>query len=821
MPLAFGTGKITPVASTGLNENDTYRIERSLRFDSAYLNRTPSSATNQKTYTFNFWIKRSQIAIGTDVEIFSALYASTNSRYAYIAFEADDTLSFFSGVYSTGASTTISYQYRTTQVFRDPSAWYMITVSVDTTNATASERVKLYVNGVRVTSFSTATQPSLNQNGYWNSPQFHGIGTFNGSSGMFPGYLAEINFIDGQALDPSSFGETDTITGRWKAKAYSGTYGTNGFYLKFSDNSSLTTTSNVGIGKDFSGNANYWATNGISITAGTGNDSLVDSPTNYGSDSGLGGEVRGNYCTLNPINASSVFSFVNGNLDFSATATSTATYYIHGSLGVSYGKWYWEVTPSNVGTGPNITIGIRSALVSTLTAAQGIFGDGFGYNAGGSKWDNSGNTSYGASWTNNDVIGVTLNLDSGTIEFYKNGVSQGTAFTGISGTFVPSITIGVSGVSRTIAGSINFGQRPFTYAAPSGYRCLCATNLPTPSIKKPNIAMDVVTYTGTGSTRSISGLNFSPDLLWVKARSTTHWHNLIDIIRGTNARLSSNSTNAEDTGSAGGATPLLDSFNFDGWTYGNGNQNTNENGTTYVAWSWDAGSTTSTNTSGSITSTVRANPQAGFSIVSFTGTGANTTVGHGLGVAPKMIIIKNRNNAGYNWRVYHSSLTTGSSYLSLNLTDASTSSTTIFTSTPSSSVFNIGSDNSVNGNSHLMISYCFAEIEGYSKFGSYTGNGSADGPFVWCGFRPRWVMYKRTDSTENWVILDSTRDTFNVSGGQLVPNSSSAEGTGSANLDIISNGFKMRSSTAGGNASNATYIFSAFAESPFKYARAR
>ncbi|NBW20891.1 MAG: hypothetical protein EBR82_74310, partial [Caulobacteraceae bacterium] len=491
-----------PVHPTGFfgarGDSDTYRIERSLRFnsaDSAYLNRTFSTG-NRKTWTWSGWVKRGKL--GTTQSLFARYTANTESGLLTLAFWNDDTLRLAAGVTDHRISTA---------KYRDCSSWYHVVCAIDTTQATANNRIKLYINGSEITSFTSTSNYIQNTDTQVNENVAHYIGYYLASV-EFDGYITEINFIDGQALTPSSFGQTDPITGRWKAKAYSGTYGTNGFYLKFADNSGTTATT---LGKDSSGNGNNWTPNNFSVTAGTGNDSLVDSPTNYGSDSYSTSidNSRGNYCTLNPINASSVFSFVNGNLDFSATATSTATYYIHGSLGVSYGKWYWEVTPSNVGTGPNITIGIRSALVSTLTAAQGIFGDGFGYNASGSKWDNSGDTSYGASWTNNDVIGVTLNLDSGAIEFYKNGVSQGTAFTGISGTFVPSITIGVSGVSRTIAGSINFGQRPFAYTAPTGFKALCTQNLTQPTIQKPSTAMDVVTYTGTGSSQSISSLGFS------------------------------------------------------------------------------------------------------------------------------------------------------------------------------------------------------------------------------------------------------------------------------------------------------------------------
>jgi hypothetical protein len=748
-----------PVHPNGLlgaqGDNDTYRIERSLRFnsaDSAYLNRTPNSASNQKTYTFNFWVKRS--SFGSSIQVFSALFATTSLRYAYIGFEADDTLSFFSGIYSTGASTTTSYNYRTTQVFRDPSAWYMITASVDTTNATASDRVKIYINGSRVTSFSTSTQPSLNQDGYFNSVQYHGIGTFNGSSGMFPGYLAEINFVDGQALTPSSFGETDSITGRWKAKAYSGTYGTNGFYLKFSDNSALTTTTNVGIGKDFSGNGNYWATNGISITPGAGNDSLVDSPTNYGTDTGVGGEVRGNYCTWNPIVSGDTAA--NGNLD---VTNDTA----RGNQELMKYNAYWEVTS----TGGTCLAGIIStSATSTVTVGSAKT---FGFK-----------------------------LSQGGVFEYAN-VTDGSSFTSQATATIPPIVYASTGGG--ITASLNAGQRPFVATAPSGFKALCTTNLQTPSIKNPSTAMDVVTYTGTGASNSISSLNFSPDLVWIKNRGTTTNHAIYDTTRGSQIQLSSNTTGDEITSSTG-----ITSFDANGFTVGTSTL-VNTSGTQYVAWLWDKSAV------------------SGFDIVAYTGNGSNRNISHNLGVAPKMIIVKARTTTGADqgWPVWHTSIS-NTTYLTLSTTSATATGTDYWNSTsPTSSVFSVGTNAAVNLNNDTYIAYCFSEIESYSKFGSYTGNGSSDGPFVWCGFRPKWVMIKLANSIDSWVIHDTNRNPNNPMNLHLYPNSPIPEYTAGSTfyLDFVSNGLKIRSNDVMFNGLNNTYIFAAFAEAPFKYARAR
>jgi len=615
--------------------------------------------------------------------------------------------------------------------------------------------------------------------------------------GYFDGYLAEYYLIDGQALSPSSFGETDAITGRWKARAYGGTYGNNGFYLSFKDNTSTTT-----LGYDDAG-SNDWTLNNFSVTAGTGNDSLVDSPTNYGTDTGVGGNVRGNYCTLSAIDfaaGASGFTLTDGNLRYSKSGDSGNSR-IKGTTFVGSGKYYWEYNIGSVGAA-GLVVGIASTQYKIGTVNDTPYR---GYNANGNKASGATATSYGSSYTANDVIGLAVDIDAGTLVFYKNGTSQGTAFTDIAGSQWTAFIQGEGVVN------CNFGQRTFAYAAPTGFKTLCTQNLPQPTIQKPNKYMDALTYTGTGASNAISSLGFSPDLVWIKNRGTTTDHALYDTTRGTQAQISSNSTAVEVTSSSG-----LTAFDSAGFTIGTSSL-VNTSGTQYVAWSWDAGSTTSTNTSGSIASTVRANQQTGFSVVSFTATGANSTVGHGLGVSPKMIITKPRNNAN-DWYVYHEG-SGANKYLVLNSTTGAITDNLIWQNTsPTSSVFYIGSGGFPNN--WTEIAYCFSEIEGYSKFGSYTGNGSADGPFVWCGFRPRFFLWKRYNTTGAWNILDTARDTFNLSGKALFPHLSNAEFSGSV-MDINSNGVKLRDSSADNNASGGTYIFAAFAESPFKYARAR
>ena len=790
-----------------------YNLTRSLRFRasaSAYLNRTPASATNRKTWTWSGWVKRG--ALGTTQIFFEANTSPTlDDNHTDIRFTSSDTLMFFS------AETSASINLVTTQVFRDPSAWYHIVCVLDTAQATASNRVKIYVNGLQVTAFSTATYPSQNYDAYINNTVNHRIGNYQPSNLPFDGYLTEVNFIDGQALTPSSFGSTNALTGVWQPAPYTGSYGTNGFYLPFTDNSALTTSSNVGLGKDFSGNGNYWATNNISITSGVTYDSMTDVPT-------LTSATAANFAVLNPISTSSVFTLSNANQTFSASATTSATYYVGSTIGVSSGKWYWELIPTDVGSGPNISTGIRSVTDSNVTGTNGIFQNGYGYSASGNKIDNSGSTSYGASWTVADVIGVALDMNAGTITFYKNNSSQGTAFTGITGTYAPSTLINVSGATRTIAGSANFGQRPFAYTPPTGFVALNTFNLPTGTILKGNTVMDATLYTGNATARSITNAApFQPDLVWIKSRSNGDNHNVFDTLRIVSSdakRLYTNLTNAEESSTFGGATNLT-TFNSNGFSLGTATD-TNRSGGTFVAWQWQAGQgTTSSNTSGSITSTVSVNASAGFSVVTYTGTGSLGTVGHGLGVAPSMMIFKNRSGTN-GWLVYQSTMGIGF-YLVLNSTAAkdNTAVASVWNNTsPTSSVFTVNTDSTVNTNGSNYVAYCWTPIAGFSAFGSYTGNGSTDGTFVYTGMRPRYILLKRTDSAVAWIVYDTARNAYNVTNLVLQPNVSTAEVT-AVDIDVLSNGFKLRTTDAAGNASGGTYIYAAFAENPFKNALAR
>jgi len=339
-----------------------------------------------------------------------------------------------------------------------------------------------------------------------------------------------------------------------------------------------------------------------------------------------------------------------------------------------------------------------------------------------------------------------------------------------------------------------------------------------PTIKKPNQHFDATLWTGNGTSQTITNAGgFSPDFVWIKGRSFVDGHTLFDTVRGATQSLSSNATTAEVTRST-----ALTAFTSTGFTVSSDTL-VNFNANTHVGWQWKAGGASTVNTSGTISSNVSVNATAGFSVVTYTGNGTTgATIGHGLGIAPKMMIIKKRSAAGDNWRVYHASLG-ATKFLDLNQTSAAGTASSVWNDTaPTSTVWTVGTNGEVNTSTATYVCYAWAEIEGFSKFGSYTGNGSADGPFVYTGFRPKFIMLKSTTTAgSNWWIYDTSRSTYNAADSLLFPNLNIAEYSGGVELDILSNGFKFRNFANDGNKSGDTFIYAAFAENPFKNANAR
>ena len=807
-----------------------YQISRSVRLRSsasAYFNRTPASAGNRKTWTWSGWVKRGALPTSGYYSIFGA--DSGSGQSFYVAFDNS------TQQLEIGQGATVNR--KTTQVFRDPSAWYHLVVQSDTTQATASNRLRVYVNGLQVTAFATSNDPSLNGDWALNNNVAHTIGadiTNIGARNFFDGYLTEINFIDGQALTPSSFGETDTLTGVWKPKKYAGTYGTNGFYLNFSDNSNNTATT---IGKDYSGNGNNWTPNNISVTAGVTYDSMLDVPTLYAD----GGNGRGNYATWNPLGDSvgnAPITLSNANL----TATNGAASYL-GALGTialpSSGKYYWEGQLTSTSSGSNIwTFGIAPSNIPLTGNQTNFSGSSSWYIGSNEQIQPNGVATSAVAGTTSDVYQICFDAATGNVFLGKNntfysstGAATGNPATGAN----PSrtLTAGDFGLipwtfGYAIGGNVNFGQRPFTYTPPTGFVALNTQNLPTPTISNGANYMAATLYTGNNTgqtiTNTVNSASFQPDFLWIKVRSNTYGHSLADSVRGVSASLESNSTAAEVTNSE------LTSFNSNGFTLGaTGSLARNVSGQTYVAWQWKAGGTAVSNTSGSITSTVSVGATQGFSVVTYTGNGTNgATFGHGLGVAPSMVIGRCRSTTE-DWPVYHVSLSAGNN-LRLNSTQAQftySSTTSGGIASASSTIVTTGqgvtTNGSMNASGATYVAYCFAPVAGYSAFGKYTGNGSADGPFVYCGFRPRFVMLKNISLADTaWIIYDNQRNGFNETEQVLNPNSSIAETTyTTTGVDMLSNGFKLRGTSSWHGSSGQTVIFAAFAENPTKFSLAR
>ena len=766
-----------------------YEIEQSLRFnsaDSAYLSRT-HTAGNQKLWTWSGWVKRGKI--GTSGFLFYTRWSGGNSQGG--VFFAGDTLRYFARV--SGSDKAEVY---TTSVFRDPSAWYHVVAVLDAANTS----FKFYVNGVeQPLTTVTAVQ---NADHAINHPEEHNLGNEPTQSGYFDGYLAEVNFIDGSALDPEDFGELDD-NGVWRPIAYSGSHGTNGFYLDFSNSSDL--------GEDQAG-SNDWTANNFT-TSGTGTDVFSDTPTT-------------NYATLNPLWARNTYglsTLSNGNLEFGDAGLITSWGGRGSTFEISSGKWYmeWKPTDGSVMSAVLAVLntghyGLEHFMVQNPQNQTGCWGPQENGTLRQIIINGTADSSSAPYYDSLDgqIVGIAIDADAGTATWYRNG----TAITSLTDVDISTsskdawVVMGITSNGSGTSFVANFGQREFEQTPPTGYSAWNTANLPAPDIADGSEYFNTVLWTGNATdNRAITGVGFQPSWTWIKTRSVSDNHNLHDEVRGANRQLFTNSTDLEFT-----STTLLKSFDSDGFTLGT-DSSVNGSGRTLVAWNWLASNTSgSSNTDGSITSTVSANPTAGFSIVTYTGNGtAGATVGHGLGVAPAFFVVKSRSHE-HEWIVYHKSIG-ATKYLVLQGRNNALTYTPHWNDTePTSTVFTVGTAGDVNGSSKTFVAYCFAEVEGYSKFGSYTGNGSAsDGPFVYCGFRPAMVIIKNiTTSLTNWIIRDSARSTYNFVHPSLYPNQADAE-INNFPMDFLSNGFKIRDDNGVFNTSGDEYVFMCFAENPF------
>ena len=910
--LYTGNGAEQHIGSGGVQHpQDTATIANSLKFNDAdqpgLRVEFSGDGTSQALGTFSWWMKRCKLGASQENIYFEA------SGYGGIQIR-NDKLS----VNSFDSSNT-QVIVESALELQDVSGWYHCVVSVNGTAGT----IKFYINGAEQA--QTVTTGSLASGRSWDflshdSRRIFDIGDSSGSQAP-DAYFAEFIHIDGQALDPTYFGQVGS-NGYWIPKTISGlTYGTNGFRLTFQNSSYL--------GYDYQ-TSDRSTTNDFTPSNIVATDQVTDSPTQ-------------NFAVLdsNYVNDRTQ-TFAEGNLDYSSTQTSTNPAVVS-TFAVNTGKWYWEVYIRAEGNSAN-SVGIASKpndLQDDSTA--GYSKDwAFSYQKSGTA-RNNGDTSYGDAWSTGDIIGVALDLDAGTVKFYKNGTVQNSgtaAFTGLSSTegFTSYSLVYNSGAqvynfgqddsfnnnktSGTAGASDANGVGTFYYTPPSGHLALVDDNI------------------------AAAGLP-APDWVWIKNRSTNNVsHVLQDSVRGIGANgvnfnsLITDSNTAEfDQSDADGVSRL----DFQGFTVGHTNSLAfNDGSETYVAWMWKAGglsptqtykvhvdsdggqnkyrfrnsaddatfatyaptlslqeggtyvfdwshstaqghpirfSTTSdgthnsgseyttgvvkddsaykttitvahdaptlyyycqnhsgmggqvnttsthgsTNFDGSIQSVVSAATDAGFSIVSYTGNSSTATVGHGLSLPPEVVIVRRRNHDSSNWFVFHKfGQTSGAEIGYLNLTNAFAASTSIFNNTvPTNQVFSLGNSNS-NVTDDNYIAYCFHSVLGYSKFGSYIGNNNANGTFVYLGFRPAWVLWKREDGTNGWFVLDSVRDVDNVANTFLRPNTDDDEATAANSIaDFLSNGFKLRGNGGDVNANSAKYVYLAFAEAPFKFSNAR
>jgi len=774
-------------ANALLLSSSAYTIPYSLRFraaNSAYLSRTSgASPTSKRIFTYSAWIKAApSLSSSTQIALVSS--SANNGMIGW------NMISFGGRLFiRNDAANDIQF----TGLFRDPSAWGHLVVAIDTTQATASDRVKVYWNGTAMT-YLSGTYPSLNYDSYLNaaSTAYRIMSdTVNGT--YVDGYLSEMNFIDGQALTPSSFGQTDSATGVWVPKKYAGTYGTNGFYLKFADASAATATA---IGKDSSGNGNNWTPSGISVTSGVTFDQMTDTPTL-------------NYCVLNPLSKSvSGGSLKNANMTWNSGGGGAAFYLVQSTFVLS-GKCYWEcVVPTTLTYHrPGI---MRVDQSPPSSGASYFLGGSLGpanavgyYSGDGDVYLNSVAIVAGATPSAGDIIQFAFDAATGELWVGRNGTWLNSGDPAAGTGEVTTVSLSYSWVAAmcdaaTQDNEVNFGQRAFAYTPPSGFKALNTANLPTPSIKKSSTYFDVTRRTGTGATTSVSTLGFQPDWVWIKSRSNGTAHNLFNSVIGATKGIQTTGPNAQYTD-----TNTLTAFNANGYSLGSdaSSRGVNINTNTYVDWAWKESTT------------------AGLDILSWTGDGTGArTINHALGVTPEFMML--RGTDARVWACWFNSMTSAAYYMDLGTAAAEAVDTTMFDSTsPTSTTFRVGSYNNINAVAY--VGYFFSSIAGFSQIGSYTGNASTDGPFVWCGFRPKFVMVKAVNVATGWFMSNPSNSANEVI-LRVFSDSTAQELSNTYGLDLLSNGFKVRAPTGYSlNNSGNKYAFIAYAENPFKYARAR
>ena len=784
-------------AAAAATADTGYTIDNSCRFninDTAYLARDVATTLSNK-FTYSFWVKR--CTFGTYQYIVTWRDGSgAGSPYGMIQFNNDDTLSPFE--YDTASSANYAVYTVTDAVFRDPSAWYHIVVNFDYTRST-SDRVRVYANGTLQTfgtneNSASAGTPQSQATG--SDGNFLGVAKlYNASTQMGDFYMAEVHLVSDAALAASEFGETNS-NGVWVPKKYSGSYGDEGHFLDFESSGDL--------GNDVSGNNNDFTSSGLAAA-----DQMTDTPTN-------------NQITYNPLNNQrSGGTLKDGNLVYNGPGTRTMV-----SLSANLpptGKYAVAFSTNNVAANNGWNFGITKSNNTN-------FGDAAGSNedvgaSDGLNMNPSSSSLYLYDYINSSSINPSQAITTSDEFWMAVDMATGKCFLGIydaSATAMVWIAADAgkdgnpaTGANPSITISDMIGSTEYTFAVgakapvltliksadisgttPTGFTYFeNVADFPAPTITDPSAQFQTELYTGNGTAIGSGGKavtftgnsSMQPDFVWIKNRDATDNHSLYDAVRGTTKQIESNTFAAETTQSEG-----LTTFGSDGFTVGSLAQ-VNTNTEDYVAWNWKESAT------------------PGFDIVSYTGNGSNRTISHSLGAVPKMIAVKMRSGT-YEWTVYHVAVgNTG--MLKLNASEAvSTASSFWQDTTPTSSVFSLGTHGNINKNTETFIAYLWAEVEGFSKFGSYTGNNNSDGVFINCGFKPRFLIVKKTASG-NWMLSDTARNPYNPAATLLFPSTNDADTTGTDYIDFVSNGFKLRHS--GGLNASSDYIFIAFAENPF------
>jgi len=785
---------------------------------SDFLDRSTSSHSTTKA-VHAFWFQFSKIGESSSQGI-SYLGAGSGAHGAGIWVSYDSAAVEHDLYFSCNGNVTVL-----SAAIRD-IGWYHILASFDL-GASGTDKGKLFINGIEQTLFATDNRSSWGTTFSSTAKQ-----QFGKSTGKFlNGYLAQAIMLDGQSIQAGDVAITDFVSsftlgtnGRQfipnqdsDVVALASTAGDNSFCLTFSNSGSL--------GLDSSTETNNLTANSMSAA-----NQVTHTPSL-------------SFPSFNPLNITSITSISNGALKAVGSGSETsgvwATQPIKSGMviyleatWISTGAWgYFGVSSKSnhyeVTNTLNSNADSHIFQLTPTSSSRGIT------SAGSALFTNE------TSWDASSTFQIAIDIDNGKLwfgvddEWYNSsggdtgnpatGANPTVTFTAGTEMFVVAQSGGSSGME------VNFGQTEqnvssanadanghgtFEFAPPSGFLAFCSANLATPSDQGIDF-FNSVKYTGNGTAigsggKAITGVNFESGFIWIKNRDTTDSNMLFDRIRTATKFIESDTVDAEDTDAES-----LTTFGSDGFTLGN-NVAVNTNSEDYISWNWKTitGSGSTTSPAGSLASTSLVAAANNFSIVSYTGTGSATNTGHGLGSAPEAIIVKNRSQ-GDAWAVYHSGISSDAEtdYLVLNTTAAAVDDDTMWNDTaPTSSVFSIGTNSCVNASSENYIAYCFKSVIGVCHIGSFTGNGSADGPYVVTSFKPSFLMIKTSSSTGNWVIYDTTRSPINEVDDQLLANSNAAETTGSEELDILANGFKIRTSDGDINTSSGNYIYIAMAD---------